>query len=410
MLAPLVPFALFMAMFMFMVLMASERRIESETLAARQSEQIAAAAQLLAEARLRALQAQIEPHFLYNTLANVLGLIDTQPAQARHMLERFIDFLRASLAASRAEHATLGAELDLAAAYLDVLAVRLGRAAALSDRGADSGAGDPHRADAAAADRRKRRHARTRTEGRRRRDRAARARRCERLVIEVADSGAGLSDKPPRPGGGMGWPTCRARLRSLYGAGAQVQLLENQPCGMTVRVLLPLDMVTPSTNPTALIADDEPHLRDYLAAQLASAWPELRIVDKAANGIDALRLVDELAPDIVFLDIQMPGMTGLDVAARLAASEHGPHIVFVTAHDHYAVAAFEHSACDYLLKPATPGAADAHRRQAQGGAARASRPAKPRRCARCCKSWVSRRRRPRRRCNGSAPRTGARRG
>jgi DNA-binding LytR/AlgR family response regulator len=82
-------------------------------------------------------------------------------------------------------------------------------------------------------------------------------------------------------------------------------------------------------------------------------WPELRIVDKATNGIDALRLVDELAPDIVFLDIQMPGMTGLDVAARLAASEHGPHIVFVTAHDHYAVKAFEHSACDYLLKPAS---------------------------------------------------------
>ena len=79
----------------------------------------------------------------------------------------------------------------------------------------------------------------------------------------------------------------------------------------------------------------------------------MRIVDKAANGIDALRLVDELAPDIVFLDIQMPGMTGLDVAARLASSEHGPHIVFVTAHDHYAVEAFEHSACDYLLKPAT---------------------------------------------------------
>jgi DNA-binding LytR/AlgR family response regulator len=66
-----------------------------------------------------------------------------------------------------------------------------------------------------------------------------------------------------------------------------------------------------------------------------------------------MRLADEHAPDIVFLDIQMPGMTGLDVAARLAAGEHGPHIVFITAHDHYAVAAFEHSAVDYLLKPAS---------------------------------------------------------
>ncbi|WP_308633178.1 LytTR family DNA-binding domain-containing protein [Massilia sp. R2A-15] len=86
---------------------------------------------------------------------------------------------------------------------------------------------------------------------------------------------------------------------------------------------------------------------------MAVVWPELCIVATAANGIDALRLADELAPDIVFLDIQMPGMTGLDVAARLAAGEHGPHIVFITAHDHYAVEAFEHSARDYLLKPAT---------------------------------------------------------
>jgi DNA-binding LytR/AlgR family response regulator len=75
-------------------------------------------------------------------------------------------------------------------------------------------------------------------------------------------------------------------------------------------------------------------------------------VARAANGLDALRLAGEHAPDIVFLDIQMPGMTGLDVAAQLAAGEHGPHIVFITAHDHYAVAAFEHSAVDYLLKPA----------------------------------------------------------
>ena len=81
-------------------------------------------------------------------------------------------------------------------------------------------------------------------------------------------------------------------------------------------------------------------------------WPELRVVAKAANGLDALRLIDEQAPDVVFLDIRMPGMTGLDVAARLVEGRKPPHIVFVTAFDQYAVEAFEHSAVDYLLKPA----------------------------------------------------------
>ncbi|MBA5604348.1 response regulator transcription factor [Duganella sp. FT3S] len=104
-------------------------------------------------------------------------------------------------------------------------------------------------------------------------------------------------------------------------------------------------------HPRAIIADDEAHLRDHLQTQLASAWPELRIVAKAANGLDALRLIDEQAPDVVFLDIRMPGMTGLDVAARLASGERPPRIVFVTAYDQYAVAAFEHAAVDYLLKP-----------------------------------------------------------
>jgi LytS/YehU family sensor histidine kinase len=69
------------------------------------------------------------------------------------------------------------------------------------------------------------------------------------LSIEVRDSGVGLTDKPARPGGGVGLANLRARLRSLYGHGAEVQLLENQPCGMTVRVLLPLEMVSPSTTP-----------------------------------------------------------------------------------------------------------------------------------------------------------------
>ena len=75
------------------------------------------------------------------------------------------------------------------------------------------------------------------------------------------------------------------------------------------------------------------------------------MVAHAANGLDALRLIDEQAPDVAFLDIRMPGLTGLDVAARLTSGPKPPHIVFVTAYDQYAVEAFEQSAVDYLLKP-----------------------------------------------------------
>jgi DNA-binding LytR/AlgR family response regulator len=78
----------------------------------------------------------------------------------------------------------------------------------------------------------------------------------------------------------------------------------------------------------------------------------LRVVAQAANGLEALRMIDEESPDVVFLDIRMPGMTGLDVASRLVAGDKPPQIVFVTAFDQYAVEAFEHSAVDYLLKPA----------------------------------------------------------
>ncbi|NHZ92824.1 sensor histidine kinase [Massilia sp. CCM 8733] len=245
-LAPLLPFALFAALIMVVVLVSGERRIATETLAARHGEQIASAAQLLAEARLRALQAQIEPHFLYNTLATVVGLIETHPVQARHMLERFIDYLRASLAASRADQATLGAELDLAAAYLDVLAVRMG--ARLSYRIEADGCRDiamppmllqPLIENAVA-------HGlEPKVDGGRIVIRATC--RDELLCIEVSDTGAGLGNAPPKPGGGVGLSNLRSRLRSVYGPSAQVQLLENEPCGITVRLLLPLKETLPST-------------------------------------------------------------------------------------------------------------------------------------------------------------------
>jgi DNA-binding LytR/AlgR family response regulator len=88
-----------------------------------------------------------------------------------------------------------------------------------------------------------------------------------------------------------------------------------------------------------------------LQAQLALAWPELRLVGAAGNGLDALRQIDDLAPDVVFLDIQMPGLNGLDLAARLSSVPRVPRVVFTTAHAGYALEAFEQAAFDYLLKP-----------------------------------------------------------
>ena len=100
--------------------------------------------------------------------------------------------------------------------------------------------------------------------------------------------------------------------------------------------------------PTALIADDEPLLREALAGQLADVWPELEIVAEARNGREAIALFDERQPDICFLDVHMPGLTGMDAANHIGRRAH---LVFVTAYDTYAVQAFAQGALDYLVKP-----------------------------------------------------------
>jgi len=103
--------------------------------------------------------------------------------------------------------------------------------------------------------------------------------------------------------------------------------------------------------PTAVVADDERLMREQIVGRLKEAWPELLIVGEAANGREAVAMVQSLEPDIVFLDISMPGMDGIQAAQALAGKVH---VVFVTAHDQYAISAFEHGAVDYLLKPADP--------------------------------------------------------
>ncbi len=107
----------------------------------------------------------------------------------------------------------------------------------------------------------------------------------------------------------------------------------------------------------AVIADDERLLREQLRARLAEVWPDLQIVAEARNGLEAVALVDQHRPDLVFLDIRMPGLTGVDAARQIAQmavadDEHLPEIVFITAYDQYAVEAFAQGVCDYVLKPA----------------------------------------------------------
>jgi DNA-binding LytR/AlgR family response regulator len=103
--------------------------------------------------------------------------------------------------------------------------------------------------------------------------------------------------------------------------------------------------------PTALIADDEPLLRDALERVLVQAWPELRVVAQARNGREAIDKFESERPDICFLDVHMPGTTGIEVARHIGRRAH---LVFVTAYDEYAVQAFSQGVLDYLVKPVEP--------------------------------------------------------
>lgn len=103
----------------------------------------------------------------------------------------------------------------------------------------------------------------------------------------------------------------------------------------------------------AVIVDDEQLARDelgYLLGQLGG----VEVIGQAGNGVEAVTTVERLAPDVVFLDVQMPGLTGFEVAKRFAESTKAPHVIFVTAYDQHAIEAFEVNAVDYLLKPVDP--------------------------------------------------------
>lgn len=113
----------------------------------------------------------------------------------------------------------------------------------------------------------------------------------------------------------------------------------------------------PAKAPRAVIADDERLMRDQLRTRLNQVWPELEIVAEAKNGLEAVQAVKDHQPDVIFLDIRMPGLTGVEAAKEIAQLDLGddallPEMVFITAYDQYAMEAFEHGVVDYVLKPA----------------------------------------------------------
>jgi len=187
-------------------------------------------------ANLRALQAQIEPHFLFNTLANVTSLIDREPATAKRMLDSFIRFLRASLAATRMEHTTLADEAELIASFLQVIQVRMGsRLDYTVDVAPELGSFTlPPMLLQPVVENAIRHGLEPKVEGG---EVAFRARReAGDVVIEIVDTGVGFA---PTTRGGVGLSNLRDRLKLLYGDRAALAIGENTPAGTRVTVRLP---------------------------------------------------------------------------------------------------------------------------------------------------------------------------
>jgi hypothetical protein len=228
-------FSLLMAAFWYRYMANKSRLLSAQAAQERERARALAAEKQALDAQLAALQAQIEPHFLFNTLANVASLIDTAPDKAKHMLSRLIALLRAALDASRAARGTLGQEVDLLQAYLDILAVRMGPrlrytidvAPALRELPLPPLLIQPLVENAI-------KHGlEPKIEG----GRVSVEARAEgaALVIVVADDGLGFT---PTAGSGVGLDNLRARLAALYGSDARLRIEDAGP-GTRVRIEMP---------------------------------------------------------------------------------------------------------------------------------------------------------------------------
>jgi signal transduction histidine kinase len=228
--------SLVISTFMAVIFFWRERGALAQAALAQERERVQRVEREAALANLRALQAQIEPHFLFNTLANVTSLVDPDPAKAKRMLESFNRFLRSSLNATRRESTTLAEEGELIGAYLDVLQVRMG--ARLRYRiEIDPALGSftlPPMLLQPVVENAIRHGLEPKVEGG---EVVFRARRDgDHVAIEIADTGVGFA---PVTRGGVGLSNLRDRLRALYGDAGSIAIADNAPAGSRVTVWLP---------------------------------------------------------------------------------------------------------------------------------------------------------------------------
>jgi sensor histidine kinase YesM len=236
MLATMMSGSIFISIVLSVVLYLIARRASAEVELEREKARTERIEREAVLANLRALQAQIEPHFLFNTLANVTSLIDPDPAKARRMLESFIRFLRASLGATRMESTTLGAERELIASYLEVLQVRMeGRLRYSLDVPPDLESYPlPSLLLQPLVENAIRHGLEPKVEGG---EVTMRARReGGKVVVEIADSGVGFA---PTTRGGVGLTNLRERLRLLFGDSASLEISDAPGAGSRVSVSLP---------------------------------------------------------------------------------------------------------------------------------------------------------------------------
>ena len=335
--------ALFASLFVLVAEVLQRRSATNAAVLAARREQAAVAHEVL-ESRLAAMQAQVEPQFLFNSLVGIEALYRKDADAAAENLDRLIQYLRVALPRLREPGSTIAGEIDLVRAYLAVVtSLHGGRPALTVTLGEDCARRALLPDAAAAADPARRARAGRAPAGVDPHRRAEGPRATWSIVTRIACSGGLRRGLRARPGARAAQGPLRrprdTRLRRTRGEHDAVHPEGARRSRLSSR---------PMSTPTAIIAEDEATLRGQLVEQLGQLWPELAIVGEAADGVQALRLLDEHRPDVMFLDIQMPGATGLEVARQASGR---CHVVFVTAYDQHAVAAFDQGAVDYVLKP-----------------------------------------------------------